>query len=68
MMSDKERLAREEERNKNQDRDINDLYGKWEEIVKCIRRIERRQWIGMGEQAGIAVLLGFVLAKLFGGI
>ncbi|MEW5840176.1 MAG: hypothetical protein AB1753_04155 [Thermoproteota archaeon] len=61
-----ERIARIEEQNESQERNIDDLYAKWDEATKCIRRIERSQWISMGQGAGTAVLLGFVLGKLFG--
>ena len=59
-------FGRLEERSENQERSINDLYGKVAEISKCIKRIERQSWIVMGERAGMAIVAAFFAAKYFG--
>lgn len=68
MTTPPERIARLEAKDESQEKSINDLYSKYDEAVKCIRRIERQQWINIGQGAGTAVLVGFVLAKMLGGV
>lgn len=61
-------VSRLDERTKYQAKNITDLWNVVTEQSKCIRRLERRTWLNIGQNAGIAILLGFVLAKMYGGL
>jgi tetrahydromethanopterin S-methyltransferase subunit G len=59
-------IGKLQEQARNHEREILALHERLDEITNCVRRIERKSWAAIGQQAGVAILLAIVLAK-FGG-